>query len=400
MHRISVESVDSGAMLGKTLYNERGDVLLRKGAVLTDGYVRLLREKGFRTVYVQDPDTADIVVDDIVSEHVRQTATKNIYRFMDVVDKAARDLQKVPTERLGAAFGSSDFQRATQGRAYEALHGVVESIIDDVLGATTLTGLTAIKTHDNYTFCHSVDVTVTAIMIGKKFFFDRAALRQLALGCMLHDTGKLFIDPKILNKPGKLTPAEFELIKKHPTLGYQMLRSIQKDEFLANHVAYQHHERQDGTGYPRGLRGVNRIARDAAGRGDRMLLIGEIAAVADVYDAIGSDRPYRAGMSPDRIVETIRGMAGTHLNREVVAHFLSILPVFPVGLEVRVTQGRFKGFRGLVARLNEREMDRPVVRIMYDDRGRRISAFDFDLARESGAAVAATLSPISLARAS
>jgi HD-GYP domain-containing protein (c-di-GMP phosphodiesterase class II) len=268
-----------------------------------------------------------------------------------------------------------------------------------VLDSATLSGMTALKTHDNYTFCHSVDVTITAIMLGKKLYFDRPALRQLALGCLLHDTGKMFIEPAILNKPGKLTPAEFELIKKHPTLGYQLLRSIQKNEFLANHVAYQHHERQDGSGYPRGLRGVNRVARDAV-RGDRILLIAEIAAVADVYDAMSSDRPYRPGMSAEQIVEQMRQMAGPHLNREIVQHFLSILPVYPVGLEVRITQGRLKGYRGVVARIHPRAMDRPVVRILYDDRENRVHAFDYDLLKEKGAALAGMFSAGALQQAS
>src|SRR5437867_2948329 len=205
MRRIPLEQVEEGTVLGKTLYNERGDVLLRKGAVLTERYRGLLKEKGFATVYVQDQDTADIVMDDIVSEHVRTSATKNIARFMEVVENATKDLRGLPTDRLGRAFDSSDFRRATTGRVYEQLYAVVDSIIDEVLEAKTLSGLTAIKTHDNYTFCHSVDVTVTAIVLGKKFFFDRVALRQLALGCLLHDTGKLFVDPKILNKPGQLT---------------------------------------------------------------------------------------------------------------------------------------------------------------------------------------------------
>jgi HD-GYP domain-containing protein (c-di-GMP phosphodiesterase class II) len=259
--------------------------------------------------------------------------------------------------------------------------------------------MTALKTHDNYTFCHSVDVTITAIMLGKKLYFDRPALRQLALGCLLHDTGKMFIEPALLTKPGKLTPNEFELIKKHPTLGYQLLRSIQKHEFLANHVAYQHHERQDGTGYPRGMRGVNRVARDAV-RGDRILLIAEIAAVADVYDALSSDRPYRPGMTAEQIVEQMRKMAGPHLNKEIVQHFLSILPVFPVGLEVRITQGRLKGYRGVVARVHPRAMDRPVVRVLYDDRDHRVQAFDYDLLKEKGAAVAGTFTPVVLPQAS
>jgi HD-GYP domain-containing protein (c-di-GMP phosphodiesterase class II) len=399
MRRTPLSTVEAGTVLGRTLYNERGDVLLRKGAVLNERYLGLLSEKGFQSVHVQDEDTADIEIEDIVSEHVRANATKNIYRFLQVLQNASKDFQQIPPERLAAALGSRELRNNARGNAYDAIYAIVESILDEVTDATTLTGLTAIKTHDNYTFVHSVDVTVTAIMLGKKLYFDRPALRQLALGCMLHDAGKTFISPELLNKPGRLTPEEFDLIKKHPTLGYQLLRNIQKDEFLANHVAYQHHERQDGSGYPRGLLGTNRVHRDAM-RGDHMLLIAEIAAVADVYDALSSDRPYRPGMTPEQIVETMRGMAGSHLNREIVGHFLSILPVFPVGLEVRITQGRLKGYRGVVARVNERAMDRPVVRVIYDERGRRIQGFDVDLTKETSAAVAATFGPGRLARAS
>ena len=396
MIRSGLDRVQPGQLLGKTLYNERGDVLLRRGAALTDRYLALLREKGFSSVHVVAPEAADVEAEDIVSERVHATATKNIYRYLEVIANAASDVQP---EKLGAAFHSADFKKAATGKAYEALYAVAEAIIDEVIDASILSGLNAIKTHDNYTFCHSVDVTVTAVMIGKKFFLDKDALRQLALGCLLHDTGKLFISPAILNKPDRLTPQELEEVKKHPTLGYQMLRSIQRDQYLANHVAYQHHERQDGSGYPRGLRGANRIAREARSPG-HILLIAEIAAVADVYDALGSDRPYRAGMTPDQIVQTMRTMTGPHLNREVMAHFLSILPVFPVGMDVRVSQGRFAGHRGVVVRVNQKALDRPTVRLLWDGAGRRIAPLEVDFNREEGAALAATFAPGALSRAS
>jgi hypothetical protein len=105
-------------------------------------------------------------------------------------------------------------------------------------------------------------------------------------------------------------------------------------------------------------------------------------------------------MPPEQIVQTMRGMAGTQLNRELVQHFLAILPVFPVGIEVRITQGRLKGYRGVVSQVNARAMDRPVVRVMYDERDHRIQAFDYDLLKEKQAAVAATLSAAALAVAS
>lgn len=180
MRRVGLDKVEIGSVLGKTLYNERGDVLLRKGAALTPRYLDLLRDKGFASVYQHDPDADDIELQDIVSEHVRNTATQNIYRFMQVVENAARDFGDIRPEKLGAAFGSASFRTATTGKAYEAIYAVVESIIDEVVDVQMLSGMTALKTHDNYTFCHSVDVTVTAIVLGKKLYFDRPALRQLA----------------------------------------------------------------------------------------------------------------------------------------------------------------------------------------------------------------------------
>ncbi len=399
MRRIGLTKVRSGSLLGKTIYNERGDVLLRKGAVLSDRYLDLLKDKRFSTIYIQNEDTADIVVEDIISEHVHQNATQNISRFLKVVENASRDLNNLPIERLHSGFNSTDFQRSVQGKAFDALYSVVESIIDEVVDETTLSGLTAIKNHDNYTFCHSVDVTVSAVVLGRKLFLDRPALRQLALGCMLHDTGKIFVASRILLKESALTAEEYEIVKKHPELGYHLLRTLQRDEFLANHVAYQHHESQDGSGYPRGLHGFNRIARDA-GRGDRILLIAEIAAVADVYDALISDRPYRAGLTSEEIVIKLRELSGTRLNQEVVSHFLAILPVYPVGVEVRVTQGRLKDHRGVVVRINPRAMDRPIIRILYDDRHRRVAAFEVDLVKEPHIEVAAIFSTDEFARAS
>src|SRR4051812_3101744 len=118
MRRVPLDRVEAGAVLGKTLYNERGDVLLRRGAELTPRYVDLLRDKGFGTVYLHDPDTEDIDLDDIVSEHVRATATKNIYRFMQVVANASRDLGRASPERIVAAFSSGELKREVTGSAY------------------------------------------------------------------------------------------------------------------------------------------------------------------------------------------------------------------------------------------------------------------------------------------
>ncbi|TAK22153.1 MAG: HD domain-containing protein [Chloroflexota bacterium] len=396
MRRIFLDQVSDGLLLGRTLYNERGDVLLRHGTTLTTRYRDLLREKGFISLYVCDGDD-DLAPDDIVSEHVRSNATRGIHRFLETIENAARDPSS-RSKRPAALVESTDLRRALGG-SLEKIHAVIETIIDEVIQASALTGLTALKTHDNYTFCHSIDVTISAIMIGKRMHFDRAALRDLALGCILHDTGKIFVSKAILTKPDRLTPEEFAAVKQHPGLGYKLLHRLQREEYFANHVAYQHHERQDGAGYPRGLRGSNRVARDAVRGTGYMLLIAEIAAVADVYDALSSDRPYRPGMAPDQVVQTIRSMAGPHLNREIVASFLSVVPSYPLGISVRFTAGPFIGCLGTVLKLN-RAIDRPLVRVTRDRHGHQIAAREIDLSVEPAHAIASVLHQEDMRRAS
>jgi hypothetical protein len=164
-------------------------------------------------------------------------------------------------------------------------------------------------------------------------------------------------------------------------MGYEVLRAMQPAEILVNTIALQHHERQDGFGYPRGLRGNNRIHLSAFDR-DRgeIVLLAEIAAIADVYDALSSNRPQRPALPPDQVVATLRRIAGTHLNKAIVDEFLRNVPVYNVGLAVYVFGSGFGPFRGVVTRVHPRQLDRPVVRVFQNARGRDVQPFEVDLA--------------------
>jgi HD-GYP domain-containing protein (c-di-GMP phosphodiesterase class II) len=337
---------------------------------LTGRLVERIADRGFARIWVADQGASGIPDDDPVSQYLRRSALDYVNRLLDTVARAGRD---VPS---------------TAGRELDRLCGLVESVIDDV-SHLAHEAMIRLRAHDDYTFCHSVNVAMTAVFIGQRFFLDRSALRHLALGCILHDVGKSLIDPELLNKPDAYSEAERAMIQRHPALGYEMLRLAQPAEFLANHVVYQHHERQDGTGYPRGLTGTNRVRRDPSGTRPRMMFIAEIAAVADVFDALSSDRPHRRAYPRDRVVLELNRMAGPHLNREIVQRFLSWLPAFAPGMPIVVTEGRFKGYRGVVVAPG-RAADRPVVQIGHDAAGRAIAPFQLDLARYGSAKVAAT----------
>jgi hypothetical protein len=139
-------------------------------------------------------------------------------------------------------------------------------------------------------------------------------------------------------------------------------------------VAYQHHERQDGGGYPRGLIGNNVIGRSLAERMNpkRMLLIAELAAVADVYSALTSDRPYRPAMPLDRVHQIVNEMAGPHLNRDVVRVLTRTIPMYPVGHWVEVLTGTYRGWRGVVSKLAPEAINLPTIRLLLNARGDRV----------------------------
>jgi HD-GYP domain-containing protein (c-di-GMP phosphodiesterase class II) len=231
-----------------------------------------------------------------------------------------------------------------------------------------------------------MDVAVTATMIGRLVGHDRATLRKLAVGCLLHDIGRIFVDDAVLDRPGPLTAEELARVREHTSLGYLLLRDNLRLGVLAAHVAYQHHERQDGQGYPRGLTGTNRIVQGLEIHvPGRINPFGEIAAIANAHSSLSSSRPHRPAAPADQVWRLIREGAGTRFNREMVDLFLRVLPPYPVGTQVVVAEGRWKGFHGVVATAPREALDRPRVRLLADDRDQRIDPVTLDLAREDAA---------------
>ncbi len=186
--------------------------------------------------------------------------------------------------------------------------------------------LTALHMSDEYTFQHCVDVAAMSILTAKKMGYGGTELERVGLAGLLHDIGKTRIPNSVLNKPGKLTDEEFNIMKAHPVYGYQMLAESKDIEEYVRQAVLQHHEKYDGTGYPLQYAGnkINMIAR--------------IIAVADVYDALVTERPYKKGKSPETSIEMIMGMH-THFDIRIVKAFLNSIVLHPVGEHVRLSNG-------------------------------------------------------------
>ncbi|MCS6801604.1 MAG: HD-GYP domain-containing protein [Chloroflexota bacterium] len=372
MRRIPVSMLRPGDRLGQALRNDRGDILVQPGVPLTPEMITSIRRRGFYAVYVRDGIADDVIPEDVISDRVRAVTVRHISELFSL---SAQEKSNSRSRTSGIELARA---RKTQ-RLLEAVRQDVDLILNEVLDHDILTGITALKSYDDYTFHHSVDVAVIAILLGRSLRLRPDELRQLALGALLHDIGKMFIPAEILNKPGPLTSEEMRTMQQHTELGFRYLAEGSIGDYVANHVAFQHHERQDGGGYPRGLHGANRLRRDEHDRFDRTRIhpLAEIAAVADVYSALSSDRPYRPAMTPEAIRATIRQMAGRHLNEEVVTSFFATVPLFPVGAPVRITGGRYDGYTGVVVENRPGRLDRPVVRLTLDPRGQLLEPEEF-----------------------
>lgn len=249
----------------------------------------------------------------------------------------------------------------------------VRSVVDEILaGKAPVGGLAEISSVDSYTFAHSVDVCVLSVAAGVKLGYKKADLIKLGVGALLHDLGKTKVPLEILNKPGKLTPVEFAEIKKHPAWGYKLLLEEVDGEVdpVSAEVILNHHERYDGSGYPRGL------------KGDRIGEMAMVCAAADMYNAITTDRVYRPALPPHEAYEMLMGAGGTLVDYRVIQGFLSCVEPYPVGSVVHLSTGEI----ACVISVNPSLPFRPKVVIIH-------SGEVIDLQRELAVVIVGVLSP-------
>ncbi len=244
---------------------------------------------------------------------------------------------------------------------------VVESITESVFrNRNALISLSRLKNKDDYTFQHSVSVCVLLISFCQAMGYERSVMREVGVGGLLHDIGKMKIPDHILNKPIELTAPEFSQMQSHAALGREMLKGTPGITETAIVVAAQHHERYDGTGYPDRLKG-NQIA-----------VFGQMASIVDVYDALTSNRVYHSGMDPVAALKKLFEWSKSHFNEELVHHFIRTIGIFPVGSLVMLKSGRI----GVVIDPDNNNLLHPVVRVIYDtNTSRKLSPQDIDFSK-------------------
>jgi HD-GYP domain-containing protein (c-di-GMP phosphodiesterase class II) len=320
--------------------------LLRAGVKLSARFIEHLQRAGVLGVYVEDQYSEGIDSQPVVGGETRGMATRAIAA---VYDEARRCVASGRTLDPAATDGLSD---------------VVDQILLEI---ESLDGkyvvLADLCAADAYTLQHPIDVTALGLLIGRRLIIEHGwldyrgerqddrheeRLFRLGMGLLLSDIGKLAIPGAILNKPGKLSEEEWAIVKTHPKAGVKLVRDTGAWCPLVQACVLRHHERWDGAGYPEGKTAteIHEMAR--------------IAAVADVYDAITSERVFAAAKPAHVAVQTILAGAGTQFDPTIIDVFSRRVAPFPPGVEIELTDGR----RAVVVSVSELALDRPVVRVI------------------------------------
>jgi putative nucleotidyltransferase with HDIG domain len=266
---------------------------------------------------------------------------------------AIRQLYTRAVSAAEAAWESA----ATEGKpdVPAALHAV-EGLADAVTqNRTALVALTAMRSYDNYTFTHMVNVSILTMGQARAIGIEGRLLREFGLSALMHDIGKVRTPQEILQKPERLTEQEFVIMRRHPVEGAEILRRTPEMPILAPVVAFEHHLRMDGTGYPEG------VSRGALNLGTMM------CSIADVYDAMRSQRAYQQAFPTDRVLAVLKKNDGAHFDQQLVRRFVQLLGIYPPGTLVKLASGVV----AVVMRVHAPDPYRPRVKVLFGADGRR-----------------------------
>jgi len=333
MKSLYIKNLISGMHLAKSIYSLNGDLLLEKGIEINERIINNIKNAGISAVFIIKENEYDV--------YTKLETIDIMYKHFD---------ETINTESFSKRKG------VLSDDAYKEIKKVVYKIFDIIKSdEKLLISINNIMGKDFYTYEHSLNVAVLSILIAIRNGYEEEIILNIGIGALLHDVGKILITDKILNKAGKLTDEEFEIIKNHPVYGYEYIKENDCLSQLSKDIILYHHERLDGSGYPTGVKTSD------LENGNYI----NIVSFIDVFDAMTNDRIYKKKMPLYMALEFVSSQVPSILDIEVLETMISHITPFPPGTYVELTTGE----KGIVISNNFENPTRPVIKVVYDKDG-------------------------------
>jgi len=360
-----------------------GDVPMTRGAATLGELFGKLKARGVERVSIDKGATVDelIATVDALYRRIQSAGDPNDNPFPDlphvriglvrIEQRTQASLADMATIRKLYSQASSQMRTVWENAAHEGVAKAAEvrTVVDELAQVVSqnrnaLLALTAIRNVDDYTFTHMVNVSILTMVQARGLGIDGTLLREFGVAGLMHDIGKVRTPPEILNKPARLDERELVIMRRHTIEGAEILRKTRDLTPLAAVVAFEHHLRLDGTGYPAG---VSRSSLNLATM---------LCAIADVYDAMRSKRLYQEAFPADRVLEVLKRGEGQEFEKNLVRRFVQLMGIYPVGSLVRLNTGAC----AIVLRPYPADPHRPRVRVVFAADGHRLDVpYDLNL---------------------
>jgi HD-GYP domain-containing protein (c-di-GMP phosphodiesterase class II) len=385
MIQIALKELRAGHVLARSIYRDTGEIMLSSGYRMTEDVNAKLAAIGIDRICVWEEGLDDLEYEDLVSEAtINQSVLllrKTILDFRLKLDLVKTNSEEVPPTPEQILNKPELIKEAMNITAYRK---VASDIYQELKKSDpSILHITGSRSLGNFYQQQSIECAIVAALLAKRYNFNPDEVEDMILAVLIMDIGLALLPENLLNPAAKLSLEELELKKKHPDYGFEILRICNISLICAN-VALQHHERQDGGGYPRKLTGNNNPPIRTTGPASKGKInrYAEIAAVALDYVSLIAPPPGTDAQTPINSIKFLVRLSGAKLNSSVVETLLSMIPVYNAGDRIMVTSdsnGELTGYVGVVLRSNSREQNRPTVVLIYNNVGEKIPAIQINL---------------------